>query len=96
MCSDSHERPDAETVLPSALRDRDQGETIPLMPVEAVTLTTLVDNSTDLLLADQGPVKRAGLLAAAGARRLPTSVIEGGEARRLRPVPRQGALRQHT
>jgi hypothetical protein len=25
-------------------------------PVDAVTLTTLVDNSTDLLLADQGPV----------------------------------------
>jgi 7,8-dihydropterin-6-yl-methyl-4-(beta-D-ribofuranosyl)aminobenzene 5'-phosphate synthase len=38
-----------------------------LTPVDAVTLTTLVDNSTDLLLADQGPVRRHGLLSAASA-----------------------------
>lgn len=54
-------------------------EPVVLAPVDAVTLTTLVDNSSDLLLPDQGPVKRAGLLSAAGAPRLATSVIEGGE-----------------
>jgi 7,8-dihydropterin-6-yl-methyl-4-(beta-D-ribofuranosyl)aminobenzene 5'-phosphate synthase len=50
-----------------------------LAPVDAVTLTTLVDNNSDLLLADQGPVKRAGLLGAATAPRLTTRVLEGGE-----------------
>jgi 7,8-dihydropterin-6-yl-methyl-4-(beta-D-ribofuranosyl)aminobenzene 5'-phosphate synthase len=33
-------------------------ETIPLVPVESLTITTLVDNMTDLLLLDEGPAKR--------------------------------------
>jgi 7,8-dihydropterin-6-yl-methyl-4-(beta-D-ribofuranosyl)aminobenzene 5'-phosphate synthase len=33
--------------------------TIPLAPVDALTITTLVDNVTDALLADTGPAKRA-------------------------------------
>ena len=33
-------------------------ESVPLEPVDALTVTTLVDNVTDLLLADQGPAKR--------------------------------------
>ena len=52
---------------------------VALTPVDAVTLTTLVDNSTDLLLADQGPVHRHGLLAATGAQRLATNVLDTGE-----------------
>jgi 7,8-dihydropterin-6-yl-methyl-4-(beta-D-ribofuranosyl)aminobenzene 5'-phosphate synthase len=52
---------------------------IALVPVDAVTLTTLVDNVSDLLLADQGPVHRAGLLGAATAPRLPTTVLDTGE-----------------
>lgn len=40
---------------------------IALTPVDAVTMTTLVDNVSDLLLSDQRPVHRAGLLAAATA-----------------------------
>jgi hypothetical protein len=52
---------------------------VTLVPVDAVTLTTLVDNSTDLLLADQGPVHRHGLLAATGAQRLATNVLDTGE-----------------
>jgi 7,8-dihydropterin-6-yl-methyl-4-(beta-D-ribofuranosyl)aminobenzene 5'-phosphate synthase len=52
---------------------------ITLAPVDAVTLTTLVDNSTDLLLPDQGPVRRQGLLAAAAAPRLATNVLDTGE-----------------
>jgi 7,8-dihydropterin-6-yl-methyl-4-(beta-D-ribofuranosyl)aminobenzene 5'-phosphate synthase len=52
---------------------------VTLAPVDAVTLTTLVDNSTDLLLADQGPVHRHGLLAAATASRLATNVLDTGE-----------------
>ena len=44
-------------------------EAIALDPVDAVTVTTLVDNVTDALLADSGPAKRAPIeLAATGAR----------------------------
>jgi 7,8-dihydropterin-6-yl-methyl-4-(beta-D-ribofuranosyl)aminobenzene 5'-phosphate synthase len=52
---------------------------VALAPVDAVTFTTVVDNNSDLLLPDQGPVKRAGLLAAATAQRLATSVLDTGE-----------------
>jgi 7,8-dihydropterin-6-yl-methyl-4-(beta-D-ribofuranosyl)aminobenzene 5'-phosphate synthase len=34
-------------------------EPIPLVPVDSLTITTLVDNVTDLLLLDHGPAKRA-------------------------------------
>ena len=34
-------------------------ETIPLEPVDSLTVTTLVDNVTDLLLQDEGPARRA-------------------------------------
>ena len=33
-------------------------EPIALEPVDALTITTLVDNLTDSLLADEGPAKR--------------------------------------
>jgi 7,8-dihydropterin-6-yl-methyl-4-(beta-D-ribofuranosyl)aminobenzene 5'-phosphate synthase len=80
MCTEPHLHPGpaASTVIRPepviALADP-----VTLTPVEAVTLTTLVDNSTDLLLADQGPVRRHGLLAAAGAPRLAASVLDTGE-----------------
>src|SRR5262245_38777453 len=38
---------------------KDIPERIPLEPVDRLTITTLVDNSTDALLEDQGPAKRA-------------------------------------
>lgn len=34
-------------------------ETIPLQPVDSLTVTTLVDNVTDLLLRDEGPARRS-------------------------------------
>jgi 7,8-dihydropterin-6-yl-methyl-4-(beta-D-ribofuranosyl)aminobenzene 5'-phosphate synthase len=52
---------------------------VPLEPVDSVTVTTLVDNVTDMLLQDQGPAKRPS----AGdprARRLPAAFLDGGEA----------------
>jgi 7,8-dihydropterin-6-yl-methyl-4-(beta-D-ribofuranosyl)aminobenzene 5'-phosphate synthase len=43
-------------------------EPIPLAPVDALTITTLVDNVTDVLLTDAGPAKRAPFaLATTGA-----------------------------
>ena len=70
MCTEPHIHPGG--VIASAIRPEHAGapaDPITLNPVDAVTLTTLVDNSTDLLLPDQGPVHRHGLLAAATAQR---------------------------
>ena len=49
---------------------------IPLDPVDALSITTLVDNVTDSLLADEGPAKRPGM---ATARRVPAELIVGGQ-----------------
>ncbi len=54
---------------------------IPLAPVDAVKVTTLVDNQVDMLLLDQGPARRAGVTSAGGA--VPTQpcrILEGGRA----------------
>jgi 7,8-dihydropterin-6-yl-methyl-4-(beta-D-ribofuranosyl)aminobenzene 5'-phosphate synthase len=50
---------------------------IPLDPVDALTITTLVDNVTDSLLPDQGPAHRQAIL---GGPRTPARFIEGGES----------------
>jgi 7,8-dihydropterin-6-yl-methyl-4-(beta-D-ribofuranosyl)aminobenzene 5'-phosphate synthase len=50
---------------------------IALEPVDALTVTTLVDNVTDLLLADEGPAKRPPLAPAAYPD-LPARFLEGG------------------
>jgi 7,8-dihydropterin-6-yl-methyl-4-(beta-D-ribofuranosyl)aminobenzene 5'-phosphate synthase len=52
-------------------------ETIPLEPVDSVTVTTLVDNVTDLLLPDEGPAKRPPL-GAATAGDVPARFLEPG------------------
>jgi 7,8-dihydropterin-6-yl-methyl-4-(beta-D-ribofuranosyl)aminobenzene 5'-phosphate synthase len=50
-------------------------ETIALDPVESLTVTTLVDNVTDMLLVDQGPAKRPAM---ATSRPVPARMLEGG------------------
>jgi 7,8-dihydropterin-6-yl-methyl-4-(beta-D-ribofuranosyl)aminobenzene 5'-phosphate synthase len=52
-------------------------EAIALEPVDALTVTTLVDNVTDLLLVDEGPVKRPPL-APAKYPDTPARFLEGG------------------
>jgi 7,8-dihydropterin-6-yl-methyl-4-(beta-D-ribofuranosyl)aminobenzene 5'-phosphate synthase len=52
-------------------------EPIRLEPVDAITITTLVDNVTDSLLADQGPARRPSIL---GGPRMPARFTEGGES----------------
>jgi 7,8-dihydropterin-6-yl-methyl-4-(beta-D-ribofuranosyl)aminobenzene 5'-phosphate synthase len=54
-------------------------EPIALEPVDAVHLTTLVDNLSDMLLLDQGPAKRVGVISAANAPRIPEPLFEQGE-----------------
>ena len=78
MCTDTGHHPDVSPIAP----DHDAGshaQAVDLVPADAVTITVLVDNSSDMLLPDQGPVKRAGLAAASTAPRLATSVLAGGE-----------------
>lgn len=51
---------------------------MPLEPVDAVSITTVVDNVTDMLMADQGPAKRIGL-AGGGERPIAQAAfLEGG------------------
>ena len=50
-----------------------------LEPVDAVRLTTLVDNVSDMLLLDQGPAKRFGVLSMAGLGRIAEPLFEEGE-----------------
>jgi 7,8-dihydropterin-6-yl-methyl-4-(beta-D-ribofuranosyl)aminobenzene 5'-phosphate synthase len=51
-------------------------EAIALAPVDAVTVTTLVDNVTDSLLPDQGPAKRSSM---ATAPRLAAPLLADGD-----------------
>lgn len=43
-------------------------QSVPIEPVESVTVTTLMDNVSDLLLQDQGPAKRASITDASAPR----------------------------
>ena len=52
-------------------------EPIPLAPVDAMTVTTLVDNVADLLLADEGPVTRSPITQATDPL-IPARFTEGG------------------
>lgn len=52
-------------------------EPIALEPIDGLTVTTLVDNVTDSLLADDGPAKRPSMAAAP---RIPARLIAGGES----------------
>jgi 7,8-dihydropterin-6-yl-methyl-4-(beta-D-ribofuranosyl)aminobenzene 5'-phosphate synthase len=51
-------------------------EPIPLEPIDSLSVTTLVDNVTDLLLADQGLAKRAPQ-ALSAYRKVPARSLEG-------------------
>ena len=51
-------------------------EAIALEPVDALTVTTLVDNVTDSLLADQGPARRPPIT---GSARVPARLLAGGD-----------------
>jgi 7,8-dihydropterin-6-yl-methyl-4-(beta-D-ribofuranosyl)aminobenzene 5'-phosphate synthase len=52
-------------------------QTISLAPVDALTVTSLVDNVTDLLLVDEGPAKRPPP-ALSGHPTVPARFLEGG------------------
>jgi 7,8-dihydropterin-6-yl-methyl-4-(beta-D-ribofuranosyl)aminobenzene 5'-phosphate synthase len=79
MCAEHHPDPSAVVqVAPRQLDDVDV-ETIDLVPVDGVTITTLLDNVSDMLLVDQGPARRAGLGATANPPLVAAEFIEGGK-----------------
>jgi len=51
---------------------------VKLEPVDAVTVTTIMDNVVDVFMPDQGPAKRFGL-AEHGRRRTPAAVMAEGD-----------------
>jgi 7,8-dihydropterin-6-yl-methyl-4-(beta-D-ribofuranosyl)aminobenzene 5'-phosphate synthase len=53
--------------------------TIPLETVDSVTITTLMDNVSDMLLQSQGPAKRASM-SDPNAPKVPVRFFESGEA----------------
>jgi 7,8-dihydropterin-6-yl-methyl-4-(beta-D-ribofuranosyl)aminobenzene 5'-phosphate synthase len=55
--------------------DRTHVEAIALEPVDALTVTTLVDNVTDSLLPDHGPARRPSMAASP---RMPAPLLAGG------------------
>lgn len=58
--------------------DVEPPEPLPLEPLDRITITTLVDNTSDVLAGDVGPAHRAGLLTVPFPA-LPTRVHEGGQ-----------------
>lgn len=56
-------------------RDFEPATRIPLEPVDSVTVTTLMDNVTDVLMSDQGPANRPGFMA--GPRRPASTMLDG-------------------
>ena len=64
--------------LPATLEWK--GEVLPLEPVDELSVLTVCDNVTDILLPDQGPAKRLPLAAMAQAPMLEAPTILGGKA----------------
>jgi hypothetical protein len=58
-------------------------EPIALEPVDALTVTTLVDNVTDSLLPEQGPAKRPSRSAAPRMARFLVGAVRVRRGRRL-------------
>jgi hypothetical protein len=79
MCEEP--RPSGDAVARVAPRPVGESEVEPvaLEPVDRVRLTTLVDNVSDMLLVDQRPAKRFGVLSLAGMPRIPEPLFEQGE-----------------
>src|SRR5579859_1449924 len=74
MCTD--ETPAAPTS--QVLHDFDPGIVFDLVPADSVTVTTLMDNVTDIFMPDQGPAHRAHPGTIRG--RWPVATMDGGQA----------------
>ncbi len=68
MCTDQTPAAHVLPARPQVLHDFDPGVVFDLEPVDAVTVTTLMDNVTDIFMPDQGPARRPPELTARGPR----------------------------
>lgn len=68
----------AETVGSAQTEPAARRLSVPLEPVDSVTVTTLVDNVTDMLAQDTGPARRLSI--ADGGTRVGSPLFEGGWA----------------
>ena len=75
MCSDEGARPTPQ-IRPAALTEGRPPLSIPLQPVDSLTITTLVDNVYDVFMPDQGPAHRSGPGSSMG--RLPLATMANG------------------
>jgi 7,8-dihydropterin-6-yl-methyl-4-(beta-D-ribofuranosyl)aminobenzene 5'-phosphate synthase len=77
MCTDDMGTAHLHQPDPQVLHDFEPRVVFDLEPVDAVTVTTLMDNVTDALMPDQGPARRPPGLASG---RQPAATMEGGDA----------------
>jgi len=76
MCTDQTQAAHQPPAGPQVLHDFDPGVVFDLEPVDAVTVTTLMDNLTDNFMPDQGPARRPP----GGSRaRRPVRIMEDGD-----------------
>ncbi len=77
MCTDDMDTAHLHRPHPQVLHDFEPRVVFDLEPVDAVTVTTLMDNVTDVFMPDQGPAHRPPILAGG---RQPAATMEGGDA----------------
>ena len=77
MCTDDTGPAHLHQPGPQVLHDFEPRVLFDLEPVDAVTVTTLMDNVTDIFMPDQGPAHRAPI--GVGGRQ-PAATMEGGDA----------------
>jgi 7,8-dihydropterin-6-yl-methyl-4-(beta-D-ribofuranosyl)aminobenzene 5'-phosphate synthase len=76
MCADDMDTARPHQLDPRVLHDFEPRVVVDLEPVDAVTVTTLMDNVTDIFMPDQGPAHRPPPMT--GHR--PAATMEGGDA----------------
>jgi 7,8-dihydropterin-6-yl-methyl-4-(beta-D-ribofuranosyl)aminobenzene 5'-phosphate synthase len=80
MCAGDSDSVGAVDAVPSLDTAGPVANVITLEPVDAVHVTTLVDNVSDMLLVNKGPAHRVGLMSPPkDAPTIPASLIKGGE-----------------
>jgi 7,8-dihydropterin-6-yl-methyl-4-(beta-D-ribofuranosyl)aminobenzene 5'-phosphate synthase len=77
MCTDDMDTAHLHQPDPQVLHDFEPRVVFDLEPVDAVTVTTVMDNVTDVFMPDQGPARRPPILAGG---RQPATTMEGGDA----------------
>jgi 7,8-dihydropterin-6-yl-methyl-4-(beta-D-ribofuranosyl)aminobenzene 5'-phosphate synthase len=77
MCTDDMDTAHLNQPDPQVLYDFEPRVVFDLEPVDAVTVTTVMDNVTDVFMPDQGPARRPPVLAGG---RQPATTMEGGDA----------------